>query len=49
MDLPRLEDVELDVLDVLGLDLLWSLCPGLLVFGRTDTKSYVGVIPAVYQ
>jgi hypothetical protein len=32
MDLPRLDDVEHDVLDVLGLDLLGSLCPGLLVF-----------------
>lgn len=39
MDLPRLEDVELDVLDVLGLDLLWSLCPGLLVFRGLNNDS----------
>ena len=39
MDLPRLDDVEFDVLDVLGLDLLWPLCPGLLVFRGLNNDS----------
>ena len=39
MDLPRLDDVELDVLDVLGLDPLWSSCPGLRVFRGLNNDS----------
>lgn len=39
MDLPRLDDVEFDVLGVLDLDLLWSLCPGLMVFRGLNNDS----------